>query len=261
MTRPSWPTIILGFLNIIAAGFMLSLASKTFYARIAWTRHLADGAVVIDGKVRAGEIAGVDDETEKLLEGLSEEGRKKVLAYKSLLLQRRTASEAHFDPIRNSPTKLLVTGEEGKELLGKIGPRDYQKLLHNHWRLRHPELRAEEQQLAEQKATELARRESYRREIGQLKIDVERLNERLQAEKTVTQAQLVENEERRKELSNLYAELEESISARALAEGRLKDLEDHLARTRRRFAEISKKNADLEQSIRGEEGIPAGRGE
>jgi chromosome segregation ATPase len=268
MKRPSWPTIILGFLNIIAAGLMMSLAAKCFYARVGWNRHLADGLRVRDGLIRAGEMAGIDDETEKLLEGLSEEGRNKALAYKSLIAQRRAAAEEHFGKIKNSPTKLLVPRtpgdeltKEGEQLMKNLGPRDYAKLMHNHYLLRHPELRAEEQQLAEEKASLLARRESYKREIGLLTLEIERLKERLQAEKNVTQAQIVENEERRKELSNLYAELEEAIAVRALAEGRLKDMEEHLARTRRRFAELRKQSDELEKSIRDQEGITPARGE
>ena len=96
MKRPSWPTIILGFLNIIAAGFLMSLAVKDFYARVAWARHLDDGQRIRDGLVRTNEFED-QDETDKVIDGLSEEGKNKVkaLAYKSRYALRRAGKTWH----------------------------------------------------------------------------------------------------------------------------------------------------------------------
>jgi chromosome segregation ATPase len=268
MKRPSWPTIILGFLNVIAAGFLLVLSAKDFGARAAWTQHIADEIRVRDGLVRLGEME-TDDETKKLIDGdqklglepLSDEAKKKLqeLNVKSLFSQRRAVATTRLEPLQSKGTE-LISARDGSDkpidkLRNAIGPKDLQKLLQNYYMLRHPELRAEEQQVAEQKATQLALRETYNKQISQLQIEIERLTERLDAEKKVTAQQELENEERRKELSNLYAELEEALAARALAEGRLKDLQDHLARTKRRFAELSKQTDELEGRIRKAEGV------
>jgi DNA repair exonuclease SbcCD ATPase subunit len=268
MKRPSWPTIILGFLNIIAAGFLMSLAVKDFYARIGWSRHIEDGIRARDGLVRYGLLD--DDETRKLIDGdpalglepLSEEGKKKLEEMKgsSLFVQRRTAADLRLDPIRDKGSELISAREGNPEkqidkLRKALGAKDTEKLLQNHYMLRHPQLRAEEQQVAELKATQLALRETYQKQIAQLEIEIARLDERLKAEKATTAQQEQENDERRKELQNLYAELEEALAARGLAEGRLKDLQDHLALTKRRFAELSKQTDQLEEQIRKTEGV------
>ena len=276
MKRPSWPTIILGFLNIIAAGFLMSLATKDFYARVLWARHLDDGYRIRDGLVRTNEFED-QDETDKIVGGLSPEGQAKVKAYlaaykerheelkalgktkgegvPSRHLLRRIAEETAFDPISDKGAKLRKGEQEADQLIKDLGPKDMLRLMHNHYMLRHPQLRAEEQQVAEQKATALALRETYNKQIAQLEIEINRLTERLGAEKSVVAQQEQENEERRKELSNLYAELEEALAARGLTEGRLKDLQDHLARTKRRFEELKKQTDDLEDRIRKTEGV------
>jgi hypothetical protein len=277
MKRPSWPTIILGFLNIIAAGFLMSLATKDFYARAGWSQHILDGYRVRDGLLRTSEFDD-QDETDKIVEGLSEEGKKQVREYlaeykrrheelkekglvkgkdgtPSKYVMRRQAEEIGFDPVRDKGSKLRVGEQEVDQMMKNLGPKDLQRLMQNHYMLRHPQLRAEEQQVAEQKATMLALRETYNKQIALLELEIARLNERLTAEKAVTTLQEQENEERRKELSNLYAELEEALAARGLAEGRLKDLQDHLARTKRRFAELSKETDQLEDRIRKTEGV------
>jgi chromosome segregation ATPase len=270
MNRPSWPTIILGILNIIAAGFLMVLTIKDFHNRYAWTQHIADGNRIVNGLVQTGEIEDGDDETRKLIEGdpklglepLSEDARKKLDAMnvKSLFGKRRAAAQLRVEPFQDKGSELRSAGEGQEEkpidkLRKALGPKDLQKLLQNHYMLRHPELRAEEQQLAEKKATALALKETYTKQIAQLDIDINRLTERLDAEKKVTAQQEQENEERKKELSNLYAELEEALASRALAEGRLKDLQDHLELTRRRYKELKDQTDKLEERIRKTEGV------
>lgn len=254
MKRPSWPTIILGFLNIVAAVFLMVLASRAFYARYAWSRHIQDGLRHRDGQVAFGETAETD-ESEQLLEGLSDASKKEIDVFLSRYARRGAAGTAQFDPYKNSIQKL--NSADLDNLIKKIGGKDMARLIQNHYVLRHPELRAEEQQLAQQKATELFRLARLDKEIAQLDLDLARINADLTAEKERKDLQLVENEERKKELCTVYAELEEWIHARMLAEGRLRDLQRHLERTRQKHEEIRRQNTALEELIRRMEGIAA----
>lgn len=241
--------IILSFLNVLTAGFLFYYVGKDYAARLAWVKMLEDRAAQRDGL-----------NTDALLKQLSPDQKERIKKWEADWTKRQSAAALQLDPLKTRPDQ--IRKEEGEKVAKEYGAEDYRRILHGFIKLRTPELRGEEQRLAQEKDTLLTVRQKYDERIARLQeqinafaTDDKKLEELLQKEKDLKAKVDVENQERRREIAGLYAEVEEATAARDLADGVLNDYKRRRDAIRKRASELIKENIAMEQAIRGLERV------
>jgi hypothetical protein len=236
--------VILSFLNVIAAGFMFYYVGAVTVHRSNWSEGIDKRIAIRDGL-----------NTDKLLTQLTPDEKDKIKKWEAEWTKRKTAATSRLDPLKDRPE--LIGREDSRKVAQEYGADDVRRILHEYVKLRTPELRGEEQRLAEEKNTLLTVSKKYDERIARLQeqinsfaTDDKKLEELLQKEKDIYDKLQIENQERRREIAGLYAEVEEVAAARLLADGVLNDYQRRRDAIRKRAAELIKENLAMEQEIR-----------
>jgi chromosome segregation ATPase len=236
--------IILSVLNVIAAGFLFYFVGKDAVIRAAWVKALDDRMAQRDGLT-----------TDKLISQLTPDEKDRLKAWEADWTKRKTAAALRLDPLKERVD--LIGKEDSEKVAKEYGAEDYRRILHEYIKLRTPELRGEEQRLAEEKNTLLQVRDKYDERIARLQEQINRFatddkkpEELLAKEKLILEKLNAENQERRREIAGLYAEVEEAAAARELADGNLNDYKRRRDDIRQRAAELIKENTALEAELR-----------
>lgn len=272
----TWTTRILAILNVLAAFVLFYAAAQSATARNAWAerlknlRELRDGlpteawlAKLPDAQLDAAAeriqltpelIARVPPAIQDKLRAL--EARKQAAGLRrhrvlSDAQQRAALGHLTFDPrdSKADPGLLRLDKGEIRELAKDLGPAGFTRLIREAILVHKPRLQAEARELAETKASLLRLRNSIQADIEKLKADVELLTDRRRAEEFLRERLAYENVERRRELSRLYAELEEAQHAADVAAGREADALNQLEETRSRISNLEELNRSLEQRL------------
>jgi hypothetical protein len=272
----TWTTRILAILNVLAALVLLYAAAQSATARNAWAerlknlRELRDGlatetwlAKLPDAQLDAAAeriqltpelIARVPPAVQDKLRVL--EARKQAAGLRRHRLmseaqQRAALGHLTFDPKdpKADPGLLRLDKGEIRELAKDLGPAGFTRLIREAILIHKPRLQAEARELAETKASLLRLRNSIQADIEKLRADIELLTDRRRAEEFLRERLAYENVERRRELSRLYAELEEAQHAADVAAGREADALNQLEETRNRISNLEELNRSLEQRL------------
>jgi hypothetical protein len=242
--------IVLSFLNVVAAGFLLYYVGVDARLRLLWTQ-------VIDQRIEQRDGLATD----KLIAQLTNDEKDKIKKWEAEWSKRQSAVGARLNQLKERPD--LINSEDSKKTAKEYGAEDYRRVLRLHVRERAHELRGEEQRLTEEKNTLLQVRSKYderirrlQEEITRVATDDKKIEELLTKEKDIQDKLGVENQERRREIAGLYAEVEEAAAARDLADGTLNDYKRRRDAIRKRSAELIKENLALEQEIRKFERVP-----
>jgi hypothetical protein len=235
--------IVLSFLNIIAAGVMFYYAGMVGRVRLEWERALEERRALRDGLT-----------TDKLIAQLTPDEKESIQRWQADYTRRKTAASLRLKDLKEKPE--LVGKEDSTKAAREFGPEDYRRVLHEFIRLRSPELQAEEQRLVEEKNTLLQISRKYDERIARLQDEIAKFateegrpEELLTKERDILERLNVENQQRRLELAQQYAELEEAVAARELAEGILADYKRRRDAIREKAARIIEENLRLEQEI------------
>lgn len=235
---------ILAFLNIIAAGVLFYYAGAVWYTRVQWVRALEERQRLRDGL-----------STDQLIAQLTPDQKESLKKWEAEYTRRKTAASLQLSELKEKPDQ--IGNQESQKAAREYGPADYRRVLNEFIKLRTPELRGEEQRLAEEKNTLLqigrqydARIARLREEISRFVTDEGRPEEMLAKERDILERLNVENQARRLELASLYAELEEAVAARELAEGTLADFKRRRDAIREKASVLVAENLELEQEIK-----------
>lgn len=241
--------IILSFLNVIAAGFMFYYVGKDYATRLEWVRVI---------ELRTAERDGMTSDA--ILKQLTPDQKDRIKKWEADWSKRQASAALRLDPLKEKQDQIKPESEKASK---EYGAEDIRRVLHGFMRLRTPELRGEEQRLAEEKETLRIVREKYEARIARLQdqinnfaTDEKKQQELLEKEKDIKAKMDVENQERRREIAGLYAEVEEAAAARDLADGILNDYKRRRDAIRKRAAELIQENITMENEIRRLERVP-----
>lgn len=235
---------VLAFFNIVAAGVLFYYAGAVWYTRVQWVRALEERQKLRDGL-----------STDQLIAQLTPDQKESLKKWEAEYTRRKTAGALQLSDLKEKPDQ--IGGQESQKAAREYGPADYRRILNEFVKLRTPELRAEEQRLAEEKNTLLQIARNYDERIARLKEEIARFatdegkpEEMLAKERDILERLKTENQARRLELANLYAELEEAVAARELAEGTLADYKRRRDAIREKAIALVAENLELEQEIK-----------
>lgn len=272
----TWTTRILAILNVLAAFVLFYAAARSATARHAWAERLKNLRELRDGLTTETWLAKLPDAqldaaaeriqlTPELIARMPAaiqdklrvlEARKQAAGLRrhrvlSDTQQRAALGHLTFDPKdpKADPGLLRLDKGEIRELAKDLGPAGFTRLIREAILVHKPRLQAEARELAETKASLLRLRNSIQADIEKLKADVELLTDRRRAEEFLRERLSYENVERRRELSRLYAELEEAQHAADVAAGREADALNQLEETRSRISNLEELNRSLEQRL------------
>lgn len=288
----TWTARILAILNVIAAIVLFYAAGRCAYQRAAWTKFLEERAAKYrDGMPTADWLKGTEDAklaklldnmaiTPALLEKLPQADRTKLERleqqakaqndalkargagqnvphrYRSESEQRLALGKSALpDKGLEDPGTLLLDQAGIKEMREKLGPAGFIRLIREAILLNKPKIFAEERDLAEKLASLLRTRENYTKDIERFNEEITRLEARLKDERGLREKLDFENKARRDEITQLYAEVEEALHARDVAQAHETDMRRQLAEVQDRIAKLSAKNAELESVLLQKEGV------
>lgn len=253
---------ILAFFNIVAALVLFYQAGRVFTVRQRWMAYLEAGEQVRDG-VATDQIL---EQARSVIARLSPEQQQRLQEKIALLeiaeseyARRKLAADILLDPIQQQPG--AINSDENKRKRGEIGAKEVREVIHEYFKYHFPRLQAEEQRLAAEKDSLLQIRHRRQQRIAYLEQKIKEQEEYFKAEKALTAKVLAENQERRRELARLYAELEEAVAAREISLGRERDMKQRLADAQRRVEQLTAENQQLVEQIRRAETAQAGRSE
>lgn len=281
----TWTTRILAILNVLATFVLFYAAAQSYSARNAWAQRLEQRRAQRDGLATEAWLAKLPDAqldalgdriqlTPELIARVPPEIQEKLRALEarkqaagirthralSDTQQRSALGHLTFDPKdpKADPGLLRLGKAEIADLAKDLGPAGFTRLIREAILIHKPRLMAEARELAETKASLLRLRASIQVDIEKLKADVELLTDRRRAEEFLRERLAYENVERRRELSRLYAELEEAQHAADVAAGREADALNQLEEVRNRIARLEELNRSLEQRLTQVETATAG---
>ncbi len=162
----------------------------------------------------------------------------------------------------NPPTKLFEVADPGnavlkdegiRKLAAYIGPEGFAQILRIAIRQQYPRLELDEREGL--RKLYFARRQlaELNTQIAKVQAEVKDLTERRDFEKTLLQQSETENQERRREITRLQADVEEALVAYTLALGREADKKREQQTIQQRSSEVAQTSTKLVDEIRAKE--------
>jgi DNA repair exonuclease SbcCD ATPase subunit len=237
---------ILAGINIVVSCVVIYLAAEVVAARLAWVRALDAAAKMRDGEVEIFDEAIARDEVLKKLPKERQDDIKRI--FRTAHERRKAAAGVSFDTFRADKAQ-LTESQEAKGIMKEFGPDYYRQIVREEIQDQAPQLRDEEQRIATTKANQVSMREDYKKQLTQLDDQIEQLKKDKNNEKALTDQMLAENAQRQRELVRLYAELEEGLNARNLAQSRENDLREQLQYMQAKLRRLADENQKLATEI------------
>jgi hypothetical protein len=241
-------TKILAGLNILVSFVVIYYAAQVVTVRTEWIKTLDKAQRLRDGDV---EILNDALAKEEVLKKVTDKEKQDAIRreFFSAHARRKAAAGVPFDQFKGDKNKVIAESQEAKDIMKDYGAEYYRQIAREQVQDQAPLLRSEEQIVAAEKATLVNIREDYKKQLQLIDDQTAQLKKDKDAEKALTDQMLVENTQRRQELVRLYAELEEGLTARNLAQSREKDLREQLDYMQGKLRRLAAENQKFAEEI------------